>query len=72
MTGYAKGLEARKKKEMHICTRKGIQQQLAHAHDALEKFDDANDAHKAGAHERVKRSLGEVTKRVSSVSRPLS
>lgn len=48
----------------YICKRKGNQQQLDHAHDVLEKFDDATDALKAGTHERVKRSLEEGTKLV--------
>ena len=51
--------------ERYICKRKGNQQQLVHAHDVLEKFDDATDELKAGAHERVKRSLEEGTKLVS-------
>ncbi|XP_068710909.1 uncharacterized protein [Montipora foliosa] len=51
--------------DRYICKRKGNQQQLDHAHDVLEKFDDATDALKAGAHERVKRSLEEGMKLVS-------
>ncbi|XP_068751036.1 uncharacterized protein [Montipora capricornis] len=51
--------------DRYICKRKGNQQQLDHVHDVLETFDDATDTLKAGAHERVKRSLEEGTKLVS-------
>ena len=51
--------------DRYICKRKDDRQQLDHAHDVLEKFDDATDALKAGAHERVKRSLEEGTRLLS-------
>ena len=57
--------------DRYTCKRKGNQQQLDHAHDVLETFDEASDALKAGVHDQIKKSLEEgtelVTKRIKAI-----
>ena len=57
--------------DRYTCKRKGNQQQLDAAPDVLEKFDEASDALKAGAHDQIKTFLEEgtklVTKRIKAI-----
>lgn len=53
------------RRESYTCKRKGNQQQLDHAVQVLEKFDEASDALRAESYDKVKAALDSGTEVVS-------